>query len=489
MTKLPPARSARGFRAPRPTRFALAVLRLFGGLYLRLAQGTREVALLNPEPLRSGFRAFQHGKVRLLILFRHVEVADGPVVMSAIARELWRYDRRRSPRGNGRLPQPPHAHFLYGKDVLNWAGAGARWIFPRLGGIPVVNTRLDRNSHQAIRDTIVSGAYPLTLAPEGQVTYQMFHVSDLAAGTGTMAHWIERDLVSSVRRADKVAAEDQSRPKSASPARSPASGPGGARPGILLLPVAIAYRLTDDYPKLLADIVKRIETQIGVRLPQSKPMRDTLLAATELVLNQLEAAYAAAYPAVFRNHPTASAEALSDRVRMLCDRILSCAELGTKRRSEKSILRRLFGVRYRAMDLFHREDTDPAALSPTARAWADFRVLDAATMDRHAQIVDILMYLRPEYIESSPSSHRLAEYALNVLDVTNRVAGGNIDSRYSPPNKRARLLAGSPIDAAEVLRRPGTTPKTAINELNREVYSKLTELSADLEARMSADTP
>ncbi|MFP4378301.1 MAG: hypothetical protein ACLFP4_14750 [Spirochaetales bacterium] len=44
------------------------------------------------------------------------------------------------------LPQKhaPHCHFLYGRDVLNWAGGSARWIFPWSGGIAVSNAQQDR---------------------------------------------------------------------------------------------------------------------------------------------------------------------------------------------------------------------------------------------------------------------------------------------------------------------------------------------------------
>lgn len=452
------ARAAQEFRAPRPTRFAVWLLRRFGPTYLRIAQGVRETTLLNPEILHDCYRAFQRGATRLLVLFRHVEVADGPLIMSALAGELDRYDRAIRRRGTG-LPRRPHSQFLYGKDVLDWAGAGARWVFPRLGGIPVVNTRLDRRSHAAIRDAILRGRHPLALAPEGQVTYQMFHVSDLTAGAGTMAHWIERDLVSVARK---------------------------ERPGILLLPVAIGYHLGTDQKRMIEEVLARLQTALGVRLSAAESLGDRLLDATDTVLDVLETAYTAAYPGVFRTE--GSAETRSARIVRLCDRILRCAELGRKRTREESILRRLFAVRYRVFDIRYRVDVDPRDLDPVGRSWADFRTLSAATLDRHAQIVDILMYIRPEYIAGSPSTLRLVEYALNLLDIANRMAGGNIDTRYSPRGKRARLLAGEPIDAAAVLRDPQRTPKQAIQALNDGVYASFQSVSAELERRMTAET-
>jgi hypothetical protein len=459
------ARAAQEFRAPRPTRFAVWLLRRFGRAYLRFAHGVRETRLLNPAVLHDCYLAFQRGATRLLVLFRHVDVADGPLIMNALAGELDKYDRgvRRHREG---LPRRPHSQFLYGKDVLDWAGPGARWVFPRLGGIPVVNTRLDRRSHAAIRDTILNGEHPLALAPEGQVTYQMFHVSELTAGTGTMAHWIERDLVSLARRHEDEGERE--------------------RPGILLLPVAIGYQYGNDHPRLIESILGRLETALGIRLASADSIRERLLFATDTVLDVVEAAYTAAYPAVFRHHD--EHESQTSRIARLCDRILRCAELGEIRKRESSILRRLFSLRYRVFDIRYRVDVDPRNLDSVQRSWADFRTLAAATVDRHAQIVDVLMYLRPEYVADSPTSLRLVEYALNLLDITNRMAGGNIDSRYSPSGKQARVLMGTPIDAAAAFRNAEQTSKQAIQGLNEDVYRAFQSLSADLERRMSVET-
>lgn len=459
MIRVPAAGLSRGFVPPHPTPFAVWLLRHFGSLYLRSAQGTREIRIGNMQRLHDAYLDFQEGRSRLILLFRHVEVADGPLMMNVLARQLSRYDRRVVAKRDGRrLPKRPHAHFLYGKDVLNWAGAGARWIFPRLGGIPVVNTRMDRRSHATIRDTIVRGEYPLALAPEGQVTYQMFHVSDLSAGPGTMAHWIETDLVSEARK---------------------------KQPEIVLLPLAIGYHFATDHRRLFDCILKRLEAAVGTEIPRSTEASETLLSATEVVVDRLESWYSTAFPGAFEATPPGSP--LSERIPALCNAILRCAELGVRANEADSLLRRLFGVRYRAMDLYHREDVDPRSLPPMDKAWADFRVVDAVTIEHHSQIVDVLMYVRPQYIEGTPCSHRLVEYALNLLDVTNRVRGGNIDSRYSPKGKRARVIVGKPIDGGAVLRDPETSPRTSIAALNRTVYESLRDLSAELERSMTAE--
>ncbi len=460
MRILPRARFAKGFYPPNPKACVIAILRAVRRLYLRFGQGTREVRFYNPGSLVDAYREFYAGKARLLILFRHVEVADGPMIMSALTGDLWRMTRsRRVRRKSGvdgpPLPRKPHAYFLYGKDVLNWAGAGARWAFPRLGGIPVVNTRLDRASHDAIRNAIVRGEHPLALAPEGQVTYQMFHVSDLAAGVGTMARWIEEDLAAEPQR-------------------------------ILVLPIAVGYHLAEDHDALTRRVLAKVYRSLGEQQPSGTDLVEGLFDATRRLVDWLEAAYDRAYPAVGGGR--GGKAALGRRIQALCDRILRVSELGAGG-GEATKLQRLFTTRYRSTDLFYREDVDPRSLPSLSRAWAEFRALDALTMDRHAQIVDVLMYVRPEYIAGEPGPHRRAEYALNLLDVVNRVSGGNIDSRYSPKGKRGRLLVGSPIDAGSLLRAPGRSPKGAIRALNSRVQDALVSLSADLEGRLTEELP
>jgi hypothetical protein len=471
MRALPRAKFAKGYYPPDPKPGVIAILRRIRRLYLRFGQGIREVRFYNPGPLVEAYREFYAGKARLLILFRHVEVADGPVLLSALAGEVWRMTKsRRARRRHGivgpPLPRKPHAYFLYGKDVLNWAGAGARWAFPRVGGIPVVNTRLERASHEAIRRVIVRGEHPLALAPEGQVTYQMFHVSELAAGVGTMVRWIEEDSI-------------------AEP------------PRILVLPIAVGYHLARDHDALTRRVLAKVYRCLGEEEPRDADLVEGLLEATGLLVGRLEEAYRQAYPAVDgsrrgeggpRDESSPGAASLDRRIEALCDRILRVSELGA-RGDGGTKLRRLFATRYRSVDLLYREDVDPRSLPPLSQAWADFRALDALAMDRHAQIVDVLMYIRPQYLAGTPGPHRRAEYALNLLDVTNRISGGNIDSRYSPKGKRGRLLVGSPIDAGAILRAPGGSPKGAMKTLNSHVQSALAALSADLESRLTEELP
>lgn len=452
--RVPRARRARDFEVPRDSRVVRWLLRVAGGAYLRMAFGIRATTVENMALVRSAVARFQRGRSRLIVAFRHVDVADGPVVLNALAGILARWDRRHPATDtDDRLLRPPHAVFLYGKDVLNWAGPGARIVFPRLGGIPVVNTRIDRAAHQAIRHALQAGAFPLALAPEAQVTYHMFRVSQIATGIGTMARW---------------AADETDTPVS-------------------IVPLALGYRFHGETVPIVETVLGRIADELGEALPSDGDLRTRLLFTAGRVVDRLAAMYASAYPALASVARTDGARPLDERIAALCDAILRRCESGMTAPDDASLLHRLFAVRYAAIDLAFPPDGDPRRAAPFARSWSNLRTLDGAAMARHAQIVDVLMYINAAYIEHSPSEPRLVEFALNLLDVLNRVHGGSIHTRYFPRPRTAHLLAGTPIDVNRLAAAAGSgrEASTAINDAVRAAFIDLAEKMEERVTRRS----
>jgi hypothetical protein len=75
------------------------------------------------------------------------------------------------------------------------------------------------------------------------------------------------------------------------------------------------------------------------------------------------------------------------------------------------------------------------------------RVADEAYLQlRHNELVDVLEYVRTDYIGPQASRNRLIEYALNLADVVNRLMGGDISTRYSPPGKQVEVRIGEPLE-------------------------------------------
>ena len=442
------ARKGRGFYAPSYRRWTNRFMRLVARPYLRFGEGVADVRTEGMEYLSQAMQRFQRGEERLLILFRHVAKADAPVVASLLVRELPRWSRRRGIR----CKQPPHAHFLYGKDVLNWAGAAARFLFPRIGGIPVVNTRVDRESQSTMRAMLTGGEFPLCFAPEGQVTYHMFRVSELAPGTATLASWALKDL----RKR------------------------GDGRP-VTLLPVALGYLPPGDPEILTRQLLNRFNKELGRPGDESGDLDDELIHAAEGLADFMEKSYRDEYPGIACFDESLSLQGRFDR---LVDTILRCGEaaLGWNASAKGNAppLERIFRLRYRIMESLYREDLDPGLLPPLQRARADYRAQVAKNLKRHEETADVLEYVRLDYLES-PGLLRRLEFVLNLLDVLNRMRGGNIDSRYTVKNQRALVHIGEPIVLT------GPPNRKEIPGINQRVVAGFTTLTESMEREIAED--
>jgi hypothetical protein len=96
--------------------------------------------------------------------------------------------------------------------------------------------------------------------------------------------------------------------------------------------------------------------------------------------------------------------------------------------------------------------------------------------------VDVLQYIDPSYIDAPCSTGRACEYALNLLDVLNRIQGGNINTRYSPKGKKALVSIGAPIRVSEVGETAqGLSRKERLSMLSKEIFDALQTTSEAME--------
>lgn len=398
-------RQTRGYpylkpRFSRPTwRFA----QLMSRPYVRLVEGVKKITLFHQERLIEELASFYAGQQRLIIAFRHVAKEDAPLLMSALSRHIRGQVRSHN---KGQIPSKriiPHAAFLYGKDVLNWAGAITVWLFPRLHAIAVRNSQVDRTSIEILKQEIQAGAFPLALAPEGQVSYQMYQCTSLTTGLVSLVSWAQQ------------------------------SGQD-----VTVLPVAIGYRHANNPDRFVRQVLRRWQKATGVVLPEleSAPLSQLLLEATEHCVELLQRFYAV---------ESSNEASLREQIMTLCETALNRCEQSLQLSNEGTILQRLFRVRHRGLAQLYPEGERYIATDSTERHLADQRALEAQAVLYHSQIVDILEYIDPAYIANQPSAGRLCEYALNILDICNRIERGNIDSRYSPKGKHGALYIGTPL--------------------------------------------
>ncbi|NJL47786.1 MAG: hypothetical protein HC929_10290 [Leptolyngbyaceae cyanobacterium SM2_5_2] len=93
------------------------------------------------------------------------------------------------------LQRPIHSFFMYDRGMPLWAGAWLKWFFASLGGIPVHRgRRLDLKALKSVREHIVNGPFPVTIAPEGATNGHSEIISPLEPGTAQVAFWAVEDL-------------------------------------------------------------------------------------------------------------------------------------------------------------------------------------------------------------------------------------------------------------------------------------------------------
>ncbi len=402
------------------------IVRFLGPHYLRLFEGIRSVDFLGEEHFRNALSSFYNGEERVIIAFRHVMKEDAPALMYGFMTSAPVEDVK------------PHAHFLYGKDVLHWAGKKAALVFPHLGTIPVENRTMNSESLKALKDAVLNGEHPIALAPESQVTYHTGKVAPISDGTAFMADW-------ALREGKKVS----------------------------VLPVSLYYTYGVSNEELLQQIALRWESECGSLLEQRDDPRETLLEATIRTLSILQEEFPGEFP------PGSS---LREKLSLMCERVLSAGESLAGIQKEGRVIDRVFVLRKTGNDLLWDTDITKKRSSPLSSSLLDMHALKGHLILRHEKIADILEYIDPGYIEEEEKDlHRLCEYGLNLLDLVNRMKGGSIDTRFSPKRKSVSVSFGEKLSLEPT---EGLKRKEQTILFSATIAEALQNLSLDHEMKM-----
>lgn len=350
------------FPTPRFNTSVYLLSRLASKPYLRFALGVRKTTIVGQDQLSEALAT----PYPLIFAFRHTAKEDGPVLLSSV--------------------RDTHLRFLYGRDVLYWAGNATQFLFPRLGFVAVQNRGTNRSGMQFLRDELAKPQFPLAMAPEGQVTYHMYRLSTMQPGIATMATWAME-----------------------------------ATGGVTILPLAIGYCYERNTDQWIRNLLQQWEEKTGLHT-QGNTIEDMISNAYHLMLQHIANTFGLEDDRQ-RTFPI--------RRDTLCDGLLALAEAEAGLPiGEGSIIDRLYRIRFAGSDtLFVRASSDEE--KEVARSYL-----------RKNQIVDLLEYLDPSYLDGAHHNGRAAECALNLLDLVNRMQGGTIDTRYSPALKHAFLNVG-----------------------------------------------
>ncbi|MBN2618432.1 MAG: hypothetical protein JXR64_09015 [Spirochaetales bacterium] len=176
---------------PKISKIAIFIMRSVGPLYVKFIEKVSEIDLTKSETLKKSLNDFKEGKIRLIVAFRHPTQHDPAVLMHVINNCISKRNKH-------------HAQFVYGSWVLTWATPIVKWLFPRIGAIPVSSRGSDFRGIKEIRKSMLNSNFPIAIAPEAQVNYHNNRVGELEDGIINIASWCKDDLIKNNRTEDVV---------------------------------------------------------------------------------------------------------------------------------------------------------------------------------------------------------------------------------------------------------------------------------------------
>ena len=407
------ARPDVGLPEPRVVPWVLSFARMISLPYLRLGLGFGRVTVRHADRLVDAFHSALAGERRVVLAFRH-PYGDEPQLLSWLFSSGVRHYARAA---GVHLTRPPHAFFVHGYEVPRWGGAVVRWILPRVGALPVHHSKLDSTGMARIRTAIEDGAYPVALSPEGQVSYTSADVPRLEPGVVRLGF----------QAADRLAS-------------------AGRPEHVHIVPVSVHYRYGKRGEAGLARLMGRLERFAGLAATTGAEGR------TDMRLGRALASLLKTAERLYGLSP-GQHESTAERVGSIVEAALASGErlLGMAHGGGDSFAR-LYRIRQTGWDrVFLPPGQDPRAMTPLERAIADRRSGEAWYAMRHMELADFALYLRSDPPAADAPLYAVVEYAQNLWDFANRLAGGTIAGRMEVRPKHADIIVGEPIDLSKRL--------------------------------------
>ncbi len=443
--------------------YALLPLLLRVRLRPWLPVGIWPVTCKNPEVLADLFHRFQRGEIRLLMAFRHSQV-DDPLSLSYLFSRLVPQAARRMGIS---LKRPIHSFFMYDRGMPLWAGAWLEWFFASMGGIPVHRgRRLDLKALKSVREHLVNGPFPVTIAPEGATNGHGEVISPLEPGTAQVAFWAVEDL------------HKAQRPET-----------------VILLPVGLQYVYPNPNWEALNRLLSQLEADCGLTVQSLSPTATAadyyqrLLPLGHHLLGQMEQFYArfhgGPWPEMGKSGEELS-KALSEsgnigeRLQPLLNRALEVGERFFGLPHSGSLETRCRRLEEAGWNWIYREDIDhPDHLSPFDRGLANWVAQEARMHLRHMRLVESFVAVSGSHVGEAPSFERLAETSLILFDMVERVKGTPVPKRPQLGRRQAIITLGTPINVTDrwpTYAESRRAAKAAVETLTGELQQAFTNL-------------
>jgi len=364
---------------------------------------------------------------------------------------------------------------MYDRGMTLWAGRWLGWFFSRLGGVPVRRGRqMDLTALKTIRAYLYQGEFPLTIAPEGATNGHSDILSPLEPGTAQLAFWAVEDLHKA----------GQSQP-------------------LLIVPIGLRYL----YPKpnwaALHRLLSQLEHDTGLpTVPLTSPPAPDpaayyprLCSLGEHLLTRMTQFYQQFYPAQSQALITPddgvpssdtfaprSHREIADRLAHLLHTALSIGEDYFGLPSRGSLASRCRRLEEAGWTQIYRDDRTPLTSLPAfERGLADWIATTASLHLRHMRLVESFVAVTDHYVQDRLCFERLAETALILFDLVERVKGVTIPRRPQLGQRQAVITIGQPIDVSQ------RWPSYARDR--RAAKAAVATLTADLQQALEALIP
>lgn len=425
-----------------------------------LPAGISEIETINGKTLVQLFQQFQQGKIRLILAFRHCEVDDPLSGLHLFAREIPKLARQHQIG----LKTPIHGHFMYDRGMTIWAGNWLGWLFSQMGGVPIHRGRtLDWQAIKKIRELLITGRFPLVVAPEGATNGHSEIVSPLEPGVAQLAFWCVEDLAK------------HNRPEQ-----------------VVVVPINIQYHYPHPQWSKLDRLLTKLEKTCGLAKLELKPNKPNqpaelyyprIFRLGEYLLSEMEQFYRHFYHrrlADVTAKENSPEENLNLRLQQLLDVSLQVGEEYFGLKAKGNIIERCRRLEEAGWNYIYRQDPKEIThLSPLQRGLADWIATEADLRMLHMRLVESFVAITGTYIPSKPCFERFAETTLILSDAIARITGNPNPRRPRLGWRKSTVSIGEPInvsDRADLYRQNRQGSKQAVNQLTQDLHTALTEM-------------
>ena len=403
---------------PRISRILIPFLRPLGRLYLFLFYGVARIVLNGEQACFDAFKRALSKESRCIVAFRHPNGGE-PQLLSWFF--LFKFRKLAARRGI-RFATRPHAVMVYGYEVVRWGGWVARFVMPRLGGMPIHHAKMDSQGMARIYKAITDGPYPVALAPEGQVSYTCDEVPRLEPGVIRMGF----------NAAERLAAKNSQCP-------------------VEILPVSVHFRFGVWGGMTMELLLRRLEKNCGFSRFQKTNGEKTKLPFEER-LRQCREHILAANEERYQIKPCTGSLTFNERLDRVINAALETAERMLALKSEGEYFSRLYRLRQHCWDRIYLPGIESFEnMSYIERSLKDLRAGEAWYIGRHQELADFCWYFRRPLPTDQTALHNRIEYVQNLWDFASRTIGGAYGDRVSIFPRKVIIHASPAINLTERL--------------------------------------